>query len=219
VAGPTVVAAVVLAGGHGNRFGSPKYPVVLGGSRLIDRAVDLVRPYCRDIVLVLPPGHEWDGGAVSGVVSGGSTRTESLRRAMPLLARDVDVVVTHDCVRPLASGQQVRDAIDAVVAGADAAIPGWESPDAIKRLHPDGTVEDLGREKILVCHSPSAYRRSTLVRMFDELDDIPGDETFGVELIGGRVVAVAGDRWSQHVVDTRDIEMLQRLVRQDQDER
>lgn len=209
----TVVAAVVLAGGHGTRFGQPKYSVTLRGRRMVDRAVDLVRPLCRDIVVVLPAGHSWDGDPVSGVATGGATRTESLRAAIPLLLPDVEVVVTHDCVRPLASVDQVEAVIGAVLAGADAAIPGWQSPDMLKRLRQDGSVEHLGREGILVAQSPSAYRRTTLMKVFETLDDVPLDETVGVELIGGRVVAVTGDRWSQHLVDERDLRMFERLMR------
>ena len=208
----TVAAAIVLAAGHGTRFGQPKYSVTLLGRRLVDWAVDLVRPLCRDVVVVLPAGHSWDGDPVSGVATGRATRTESLRAAMPLLRPDVEVVVVHDCVRPLASVDQVEAVIAAVLAGADAAIPGWQSPDTLKRLRQDGSIEHLGREGILVAQSPSAYRRTTLMKVFETIEDVPLDETIGVELIGGRVVPVPGDRWSQHLVDERDLRMFERLI-------
>ena len=208
----TVVAAVVLAAGAGTRFGQPKYSLALQGRRLVDMAVDLVRPLCRDVFVVLPAGHDWHGDPVSGVATGAATRTESLRAAIPLLRPDVDIVVTHDCVRPLASVNQVEAVIAAVRAGADAAIPAWQSPDTLKRLREDGSIEHLGREGILVAQSPSAYRRTTLVRVFETLEDVPLDETIGVELIGGRVVPVAGDRWSQHLVDERDLRMFEWLI-------
>src|SRR5918996_651799 len=156
-----VVTAIVLAAGHGTRFGRPKYDVTLRGRRLVDLAVDLVRPHCRDVVVALPVGHEWEGREVNAVVPGGATRTESLRAALPHLDPDVNIVVTHDCVRPLATAQQVRAAIAAVRRGADAAIPTWQSPDPIKRLHEDGSILHVGREGLLVAQSPSAYRRAT----------------------------------------------------------
>jgi 2-C-methyl-D-erythritol 4-phosphate cytidylyltransferase len=213
-----VVAAVVLAAGVGVRFGRPKFSAILRGKRLVDRAVDLVRPYCRDVLIVLPPGHDWEGDPVSAVATGGPTRTESLRAALPMLDPDVDVVVAHDCVRPFASPDQVVAVIAAVLAGADAAIPGWESPDTLKRVRDDGSIEHLGREGILVVQSPMAYRRTTLVRVFESLEVVPVEETIGVEMIGGRVVAVAGDRWSQHLVDQRDLTMFERLIEETSDE-
>jgi 2-C-methyl-D-erythritol 4-phosphate cytidylyltransferase len=208
----TVVAAIILAAGLGTRFGEPKYSVTLKGERIVDRAIDLVRPFCRDVVVVLPPGHRWEGVPISAVATGGPTRTESLRAALPLLRADVDVVVAHDCVRPLAGTEQVRAVIAAVITGADAAIPAWESPDTLKRMREDGSIEHLGREGIVVAQSPMAYRRATLVAVFERLDVVPVEETIGVEMIGGRVVAVPGDRWSQHLVDHRDLDMFERLI-------
>ena len=105
-----------------------------------------------------------------------------------------------------------KTVIDAVLDGADAAIPGWESPDTLKRVREDGSIEHLGREGILVVQSPMAYRRTTLMRVFESLEVVPVEETIGVEMIGGRVVAVAGDRWSQHLVDQRDLRMFERLI-------
>ena len=207
-----IVAAIVLAAGHGIRFGRPKYSVMLRDRRLVDVAVDLMRPLCRDVLVVLPAGHEWQGARVNAIVSGGATRTDSLRGALPHLEPDVDIVVTHDCVRPFAKAEQVRAAIAAVRSGADAAIPAWQPPDPIKRLHEDGSVLHVGREGLLVAQSPSAYRRATLTKVFELLDDVPIDETIGVEMIGGRVVPVVGDRWSQHLVDERDLRMFERLI-------
>ena len=207
-----VVTAIVLAAGHGTRFGRPKYSVTLRGRRLVDLAVDLVRPHCRDVVVALPVGHEWEGREVNAVVVGGATRTESLRAALPHLDADVDIVVTHDCVRPLATGEQVSAVVAAVRNGADAAIPAWQLPDTVKRLQDDGSILHLGGEGILVAQSPSAYRRATLTKVFETLDDVPLDESIGVEMVGGRVVPVLGDRWSQHLVDERDLRMFERLI-------
>jgi len=49
-ASKTIVAAVVLAAGLGARFGQPKYSATLRGQRIVDRAIELVRPFCRDVV-------------------------------------------------------------------------------------------------------------------------------------------------------------------------
>ena len=115
------------------------------------------------------------------------------------------------CSKALNGRRRAETAIRAVVAGADAAIPAWVSPDTLKRLRPDGSIEHLGREG-MVARSPSAYRRTTLEEVFETLSDIPVEETIGVERIGGRVVPVTGDRWSQHFFDERDLWMFERLL-------
>lgn len=208
----TPVAAVILAAGAGERFGRPKHELMLAGQSVVERALDVVRPRARDVILVLPEGAAWEGTPVDRICIGGRSRTESLRNAMAAIKPDVEIVATHDCVRPLATSDQVLAVIEAVRSGADAALPAWKTPDVLKRVAPDGSLQHMGREGYVIVQSPSAYRRSTLDRMFAALDDIAIDESVGIEQIGGRVVAVPGDRWSQHLVDARDHALFERII-------
>jgi molybdopterin-guanine dinucleotide biosynthesis protein A len=48
------IGAVVLAGGRSSRFGRDKLEVEVGDRRLLDRAVDAVRPVADEIVVVGP---------------------------------------------------------------------------------------------------------------------------------------------------------------------
>ncbi len=50
------VSAVILAGGRSSRFGRDKLAEPVGGRVLLEHAVDAVRPFAREIVVVLPPG-------------------------------------------------------------------------------------------------------------------------------------------------------------------
>jgi 2-C-methyl-D-erythritol 4-phosphate cytidylyltransferase len=151
---------------------------------------------------------------VAAAISGGESRTESMRNAMAALDDDTDIIVVHDAIRPLATREIVEDLISAIEAGADAAIPCWELPDTVKSLRPDGTLEHRGREEFLIAQGPSAYRYDTMCRMFATLAEIPIEETVGIDLIGGRVVPVRGSKWSQHVVDARDLELMAWLAEQ-----
>ena len=55
----TTTAGLVLAAGEGRRFGGPKAPYLLGGERLVDRAVGVLRAGgCDPVVVVLGA---WDG--------------------------------------------------------------------------------------------------------------------------------------------------------------
>ncbi len=212
--GDGALAAVVLAAGRSERFGVPKQYARLGGQRLIDRAVGLVRRFTDRVIVVLPEGHGWEGPPVHATVAGGATRTESLRHAMTALPGDVELVLVHDVIRPLATSRVVRDllAAVAVAGGADAAMPVWPLPDTLKVLHDDGRITHAGREEFVMAQGPTAYRAAALRRMFDELADIPIEETVGIERIGGRVVSVPGDRWSHHVVEPRDLVLMERLL-------
>jgi len=206
------LAAVVLAAGRGDRFGTHKQYARIGGERLIDRAVRLVRAFTERIVVVLPEGHAWDGAAVHASLSGGPSRTSSLRRAMAALPADTERVIVHDVVRPLATRASIRRLLAALAAGADGAMPVWTTPDTLKHLHDDGRITHAGREGFAIAQGPMAFRAAALRRMFAQLDEIPIEETVGVERIGGRVVGVEGDRWSHHVVEPRDLALMERLL-------
>ena len=206
------LAGVVLAGGHSERFGTPKQYALLAGERLVDRAVRLVRRFTDLVVVALPDGHDWDGPPVHAAVTGGPSRTESMREAMRAVPPDVEFVLVNDVIRPLASARVVNDLLSAVAAGADGAMPVWSLPDTLKVLHDDGRITHAGREGFVVAQGPTAFRAAALRRMFDELGDIPIEETVGIERIGGRVVGVPGDRWSHHVVEPRDLVLMERLL-------
>ena len=47
---------VVLAGGEGRRFGTPKGEVVLGGSTLADRAARALKPLCGAVIISVAKG-------------------------------------------------------------------------------------------------------------------------------------------------------------------
>lgn len=204
---PSRVVGVVLAAGRGARFGGAKQFEWLAGETLVDRAVTLLRPVCRTLVLALPQGVGWPG-AQDRTVAGGATRLETLRNALAALPDGDpgcrDVVLIHDCARPLATAATVLRLIEAVQRGADAAVPAWESPDVIKRRHPDGSLRHVGREGYVIVQSPYACALPSLRRALGTAADVV-EETEAIEHAGGRVVAVPGDPWSHHVVTARDL--------------
>ena len=67
---------------------------------LVQRAIDMIRPWCGQIVLALPEGYAWHDG-VHSVVVGGASRIDTLTNAIAALEGVPDIVVIQDCVRPL----------------------------------------------------------------------------------------------------------------------
>jgi 2-C-methyl-D-erythritol 4-phosphate cytidylyltransferase len=218
------VAGIVLAAGGGARFGAPKQFLELEGIRLVDRALALLEPHCAALVLALPAGHgvyatpsdapQQTGAATRTVtVTGGPTRLESVARALAALPASADIVVVHDCVRPNMPAAVVARLIEAIRAGADAAIPCWTPPDVVKRRREDGTIVHLGREDLAVAQSPNACRVAALRHALDQPHtDRYVEETQAIEATGGRVVAVEGDRWANHIVDARDLDYARCLL-------
>lgn len=91
-------------------------------------------------------------------------------------------------------------------------MPCWPSPDTIKRLRDDGTIEHVGREGFLIGQTPMGYRASVLRSVLAYADDRVVEETIEFERLGHRFVAVPGDRWSHHLVDQTDLARFERLL-------
>ena len=57
-------------------------------------------------------------------MTGGATRSASVRAGIAALPPETDIVVVHDAARPLADVAMFERVIAAVRAGADGAVPG-----------------------------------------------------------------------------------------------
>ena len=184
---------IVVAGGSGSRFGVPKQFETVAGARLVDRAVDAVTAACDDVVLVLPAGVAWDGRPVAATVPGGSTRSASVRAGLDAVAASAAVVVVHDAARPLAPPALFDAVIDAVRAGADAAVPGLPISDTVKRVDGDHVVETIARDELVAVQTPQAFLAPSLRKAFAGQIAGATDCASLVEQSGGRVAVVEGD--------------------------
>ena len=127
------VAAVVVAGGRGARFGGPKQFSLLGDETVAARSVRAARSVAHFVVLVVPEDRTQSTEGADVVVPGGETRAASVRAGLRALP-PCDVVVVHDAARPLASVDLFVAVVAAVESGADAAIPGLGVTDTVKRV-------------------------------------------------------------------------------------
>jgi nicotine blue oxidoreductase len=135
------VAGVLLAAGEGSRLGRPKALVEIGGQRLADRGVALLRDGGAAPVLVVtgavsvePPGAivvpnpDWPTGMGSSLVAG--------LRALP---GDVSAAVIALADQPLVGAEAVRRLIAAHRDGASVAVAGYDgrprNPVLIARRH------------------------------------------------------------------------------------
>ena len=108
------VWAVLVAAGRGERLGldRPKAFAALRGRPLLAESLErLESSDWIDAIVVVAP-EEWEepaillaeelgAGKVSSVVTGGATRSESVREALVEVADDAAVVLVHDSARPL----------------------------------------------------------------------------------------------------------------------
>jgi 2-C-methyl-D-erythritol 4-phosphate cytidylyltransferase len=204
------IAAVVVAAGQGARFGGPKQFSLLDGETLAARSVRTARSVASYVVLVVPQNYEGTGEGADLIVSGGDSRAASVRAGLAHCG-EAEIIVVHDAARPLASAALFHSVVDAVRAGADAAIPGLTLTDTIKRVSADGdatlVVATLSREELVAVQTPQAFRRDVLERAHESEADASDDAAL-VEAIGVRVVVVDGELDNVKITHLRDIDVL-----------
>jgi 2-C-methyl-D-erythritol 4-phosphate cytidylyltransferase len=189
------VAAIVVAAGQGQRYGGPKQFAILNHDTVTAHSVRAARSVAGRVVLVVPPNYQGNGEGADVVVVGGSTRAASVRAGLEECG-DAEVIVVHDAARPMATPSLFSAVVDAVLAGADGAIPGLAIMDTVKRIRHDGAVtvvdETEERDELVTVQTPQAFAREALVRAHADGGDATDDAAL-VEAMGGRVVVVAGE--------------------------
>jgi len=208
------VAAVVVAAGRGLRFGATKQFTLLGEETMAARSVRAARCVADAVILVVPADYEGAGEGADWVVTGGATRAASVRAGLALVG-EADVVVVHDAARPLASEVLFHAVVDAVLAGADGAVPGVTPSDTIKRVmrRGDTTTVDatLERDELVAVQTPQAFQTSVLVAAHAAQGDASDDAAL-VEANGGVVVVVPGDAANLKVTEPEDAIRVRVLV-------
>jgi 2-C-methyl-D-erythritol 4-phosphate cytidylyltransferase len=208
------VVAVVVAAGSGSRLGAavPKALVELDGVPLVRRAVDALRVGgVEQVVVTIPADHEPAFRAIlTGVtpVPGGETRQESVRLGLAALdAPDDAVVLVHDAARCLVPADVVRAVADAILSGADAAIPVVPVVDSIRRV--DGDANSIvDRAQLRAVQTPQGARLGVLRAAHDRVAadgvDVTDDASV-CEYAGYAVTLVPGHRDAMKITEPVDL--------------
>ena len=216
------VWAVLAAAGRGERLGSdrPKAFARLGGRPLLAESLERLEgsPWIDMIVIAAPP--EWEepcilvaeeigAGKVSSVVTGGSTRSESVRLALAEVPDDAAVVLVHDAARPLLPDEVIERVLAPLSEGWDGVVPSVTVPDTVKRVENDRVVETLSRDELVAAQTPQAFVASVLREALAADVSTASDCSSLVEARGGRVKVVEGDRRLLKVTDAEDLALVE----------
>jgi 2-C-methyl-D-erythritol 4-phosphate cytidylyltransferase len=196
--------AVVVAGGTGSRFGAAKQFAELAGRPLVAWSLDTARQSCQGVVLVVPAGTPAGAWDVDAVVTGGATRTESVRAGLAAVPATAEIIAVHDAARPLARPELWAAVLDAIRAGADGAIPAAPVTDTVKEVDVDGRLVTLDRSRLVAVQTPQAFRASVLRRAHMAGADATDDAAL-VEAAGGRMVLVDGPADNLKITSPSDL--------------
>jgi 2-C-methyl-D-erythritol 4-phosphate cytidylyltransferase len=204
--------AIVVAAGEGRRFGQPKQFAVLGGRPVIEWSVEASRSVARGIVAVVPEafvGAPGIGKGADRVMAGGPTRASSVRRGLAAVPESASVIVVHDAARPLASRELFRAVVDAVLDGADGAIPGIAVADTIKRVRNGHVLETLVRSELVAVQTPQAFRASALRLAHKDAPEATDDAGL-LESLGLSVAVVPGEYQNLKLTSPEDLAIAER---------
>ena len=167
------IAALLMAAGHGARFGAPtpkQYLPLLGRPVIRHAAEALLREGRVDRLLPVVAAGEEDhvaallaGLPVVPPVAGGTTRAASVRAGLEALAAHTpDIVLVHDAARPVIPPGTIP-ALLAALDSAPGAIPAKPVSDTLKRGADGRIVETVPREGLFRAQTPQAFRFDALL--------------------------------------------------------
>jgi 2-C-methyl-D-erythritol 4-phosphate cytidylyltransferase len=216
------VWAVLAAAGRGERLGSdrPKAFARLGGRPLLAESLERLEEsgWIDAIVIAAPP--DWEEPSilvaeeiaatkVSSAVTGGESRSESVRLALEEVPGDAAVVLVHDAARPLLPEAVIERVLAPLSEGWDGVVPVVPLADTVKRVEGDRVVETVPRDDLVAVQTPQAFLADALRRAVSGDVSAATDCASLVESQGGRIKVVEGDPRLLKVTDADDLALVE----------
>ena len=211
------VVAIVPAAGSGERLGAgvPKALAPLAGEPILAHAVRalVADPRVGLLILAAPDGLEHDMADVAAAQAGTvSVVAESVARALAVVPTDFPVVLVHDAARCLVPVEVVAAVIDAVMAGADAVVPGLAVVDTIRELAADGASRTIDRSALRAVQTPQGFGIDVLRRAHAAGDSGATDDAGMVEALGLSVLLAPGDPRAFKVTTGQDLLLAEAIL-------
>lgn len=220
--------AIIPSGGTGERFGAniPKPLIHLDGVPIIVRTLNVFEqhPYIEGVVLIVHDDFRLEYQQVideahlkkvKAIVSGGKTRTQSVREGLKKIPLDVTMVMVHDGVRPLVSMSVIDRALDAL-KDVTAAVAGVPVKATLKSINTSTHIvaETLDRSLVWEIQTPQIFTTDVLRLAYQE-DVLATDDAAMVEHIGGQVKVFLGDERNIKITTPIDLAIAEVLLKED----
>jgi 2-C-methyl-D-erythritol 4-phosphate cytidylyltransferase len=206
-------AAVILAGGSGERFGASGgkqllpilgKPVLTWSAEAFDAVEDVglivvvcperrMEEYCREAIDAFP--------FVTPVVmaTAGDLRQESSFNGLNQVPERFEFVAIHDGARPLVTPDLIAHTIASVRGSVDAdgAVVGYPAIDTLKIVSGSSILGTPDRSSFWTVQTPQVFRREAIIeahRMALAEGFVGTDDSSLIERIGGKVLLSRGPR-------------------------
>ena len=217
--------ALIVAAGSGERLGldRPKAFAELRGRPLLAESLERLdlSPWVDAIVVAAPAGweepaillaEELAASKVVSCVTGGATRSESVRAALADVDAAALIVLVHDAARPLLDDAVVERVLVPFSEGFDGVVPALPIEDTVKRVEGHVVAETVSRDGLVAAQTPQAFLAESLRRAFTRDIADATDCASLVERSGGRVAVVDGDPRLLKLTTPADLERVEALL-------
>lgn len=209
-------AVIVVAAGRGTRMGAglPKQWRPLCGRPVVAHALDAFR--AAGLARLLLVIHPEDGAHAARlgvtVVTGGATRTGSVRAALNALTADPPAfVLIHDAARPLVAPALIAQVLDALQSHV-AAAPALALSDALWRGDGGFVSATHDRSGLWRAQTPQGFRFDALLAAYRDFDGEAADDVAVVRAAGQSVWITAGSEDNLKITYPVDLERAERLL-------
>lgn len=220
------VIAIVPAAGSGRRMGlGLKKPfILLKGKPIIAHTLKALEE-CGAIDEIVIASEEscinkfeklikrYRFSKVSGIVVGGRTRFESVKNCLDLIGPSFDIILVHDCARPLIESATIKESVRlARISGA--CIVAVPESDTVKEV--DGRLfvkRTLDRNKLYRAATPQTFRYDIIKKAYAR-KKVAGvtDDSSLAEDMGIKVRVLVGPRSNIKITTKEDIELAEALL-------
>jgi 2-C-methyl-D-erythritol 4-phosphate cytidylyltransferase len=214
--------AVIVSAGKGLRFmdGKKKQFYFLADKPILAHTLDKFEtcPLVHSILLVVGQDdmdyclkeivEKYQYRKISQIVPGGKRRQESVKNGIEALAKDAEIVVIHDGVRPLVTREMIEESIHSAQRFG-AVVMAMPVKDTIKMAHTNGTVlQTLDRESLWEIQTPQTFQAHIIKEAYQKATEdgfVGTDDASLVERLGIKVHILPGSYTNIKITTPEDL--------------
>jgi 2-C-methyl-D-erythritol 4-phosphate cytidylyltransferase len=184
-------AAILVAGGKGNRMGGPvsKQYLPIGGKPVLMHTLEKFHEADSEffLILVLPEEdfplwkrlcEDYQFSLTHQVIAGGNSRFQSVKNGLNALPFEEGLVAIHDGVRPFVKKEVILESF-AQAEKSGSAIAVVELKDSIRKVDVNGVSTFQERQFFRLVQTPQTFQIAKIKKAFqvDELPQFTDDAT------------------------------------------
>lgn len=217
-------SVIIPAGGSGKRFGSelPKQFTELDGIPVIIRTIQVFEQVEEIDAIIVVVHTEWFTKTkklveeygfkkVKEVVIGGLERQDSVFNGLnSKTAKDSEIVLVHDAVRPFVSTELIKRVIETAEDNG-AVIPAVKPSETIKEITAKNiVVKTIDRSRLSLIQTPQGFWYDIIANAYEKAKNASFNGTDSaslVEFIGFKITAVPGEETNIKITTPFDMKI------------